>query len=537
MSGKPRVIELIRVSTEEQAKEDKGGIPAQKAACKRLAEQYGLDIRWTIQIDGVSGAAVMRSPGLQELLRICRDGHCAGIVVKEESRLMRPGSFGDYSVLGVLQENNVKLYAMDGVIDFSTPQGVMWASLKFAMAGHERMLIRERTTSGRRAKRTAGAWVCGENAVPYGFKLTKDKLGNRLEVDPATIGRVERLFALFVGGVSNYADLARETGIGYHRIRYMLSNPIYTGYHVVRRVADPTGNVYHSDGRLRYQKRVLLPPEAQERIRVLEEAPVDKETFEQAQKLLSLKKELRWGRPNTGRVDPYVYRGFLKCAVCGATVKTVMYTNKGAGFTAEYYVCHNAFGSRNRWSGGGFEVSTASGSCPTRRMRREILEPMLDAVVMEKLANPKFLPAMLEKKHQAMKRRDVKVDIERLEAEIGRLEGRIARSQEMYMDGHVSKAAYQVNYEKLTGELAKVQQKLAKLVPSTPELDLGNLSRMAEPLLQWKWMSSEDKRCLLATMMTVFLVSGKKGKGYHSVDIEIEGLYLNFGVKPALIYL
>jgi len=57
-----RVIELIRVSTEEQAAEDRAGIPAQRDANRRTARTYGLTIVRSIEIVDVSGAAVLSSP-------------------------------------------------------------------------------------------------------------------------------------------------------------------------------------------------------------------------------------------------------------------------------------------------------------------------------------------------------------------------------------------------------------------------------------------------------------------------------------------
>jgi DNA invertase Pin-like site-specific DNA recombinase len=94
-----KVIELVRVSTESQAAEDRAGIPAQKTANRRTATQYGLEIVRTIQITDVSGTAVLRSPGMQELLRIIESPDIQGVVAKEFSRLMRPENFSDYALL------------------------------------------------------------------------------------------------------------------------------------------------------------------------------------------------------------------------------------------------------------------------------------------------------------------------------------------------------------------------------------------------------------------------------------------------------
>ena len=54
-----KCIELIRVSTEGQAADDRASIPAQRAINRRTAANYGLDIVKSIEISDVSGASVL----------------------------------------------------------------------------------------------------------------------------------------------------------------------------------------------------------------------------------------------------------------------------------------------------------------------------------------------------------------------------------------------------------------------------------------------------------------------------------------------
>ena len=49
------VIELLRVSTEFQAREDRAGLAAQRAANRRTAAQFDLKIIDTIELVDVSG--------------------------------------------------------------------------------------------------------------------------------------------------------------------------------------------------------------------------------------------------------------------------------------------------------------------------------------------------------------------------------------------------------------------------------------------------------------------------------------------------
>ena len=74
------VVELIRVSTEQQAGEDRAGIPAQREANRRTATIYGLHIVRSIEIIDVSGASVLKSPEMQDLLRLMESPDIHGVV-------------------------------------------------------------------------------------------------------------------------------------------------------------------------------------------------------------------------------------------------------------------------------------------------------------------------------------------------------------------------------------------------------------------------------------------------------------------------
>jgi DNA invertase Pin-like site-specific DNA recombinase len=63
---------MIRVSTPGQAEEDSSGIGAQLQSIERAQKLYELQVKWRIQIDGVSGASVRLAPGSRELMRICQ---------------------------------------------------------------------------------------------------------------------------------------------------------------------------------------------------------------------------------------------------------------------------------------------------------------------------------------------------------------------------------------------------------------------------------------------------------------------------------
>jgi DNA invertase Pin-like site-specific DNA recombinase len=99
-----KVIELIRVSTEGQAAEDRASIPAQRAINRRTAQTYGLTIVGSIELVNVSGAAVLKTPEMQQLLKRIEAPDIHGVVVREFSRVMRPDQFADFVLLQTFQE-------------------------------------------------------------------------------------------------------------------------------------------------------------------------------------------------------------------------------------------------------------------------------------------------------------------------------------------------------------------------------------------------------------------------------------------------
>jgi DNA invertase Pin-like site-specific DNA recombinase len=526
-SPKIPVVEIIRVSTLAQGGDDKAGIPAQKAKCAAIAKRENLEPRWQKQIEGVSGAAILRSPEMQDVLRIIASGQCKGIVLSEESRLMRPDNYEDYSILQRLEERGVKLYLQDRVVDLSNPSDKLFMSMKMGFAGYERTLIRDRMVGGKRSKRDRGEWASGRNTVPYGLKVVKEERRNRLIVDETKIGRVVELFELFVSGVTHYGELHKRTGIPYDTIPYVLTNEIYTGWHVPKRTADPRLNEYWTEGeragQLRYQRRVAIPEDERVRIRMLENPPIPESVFNVAQNLLKLKRDMHWKRGSANTpADPFAYRGFLRCS-CGANISTVKYRNKGAkNFYAEYYHCRDAHDTR-RPNG---EIKTHT--CKMLRMRREQVEAMLDELVQSKFGDKKLLQNLMRDHEQSANEETAKQKIGRLQAEIAEAERSIERNAEAYGRGSIKtfelfdRLQQKYELEKRAAEFA-----LAAIRPNVEFISPKMWAPYALKFKRWHTLEQHEKRALLTAIAPTFEVSSTKGTKYHETVITIKGCRVN----------
>src|SRR5215471_16309576 len=151
-----RVLELIRVSTEGQATDDRASIPAQRAVNRRTCAQYGLEIVYSVEIADVSGASVLLAPEMQQLIRRMRSPEIDGVVAREFSRLMRPENFEDFALLQVFVESKTVLYLPEGPIDLNSKTGRLMGTIRAAMAGMERAEILERIWSAKEEKRRRG---------------------------------------------------------------------------------------------------------------------------------------------------------------------------------------------------------------------------------------------------------------------------------------------------------------------------------------------------------------------------------------------
>src|SRR5579859_2416367 len=170
-----KVIELIRVSTEGQAHDDRAGIPAQKNINRKTAERYSLEIAKSIEMSDVSGTAVLLAPEMQELLTLIESPDVDGVVAKEFSRLMRPENLSDYALLQRFIDTRTILYLPDGPIDLSSKTGSLVGVVRAAMAGFERREILERMNDAKEAIRRAGRHPGGSTTLPFGVSYSDTK--------------------------------------------------------------------------------------------------------------------------------------------------------------------------------------------------------------------------------------------------------------------------------------------------------------------------------------------------------------------------
>lgn len=508
-------IELIRVSTEQQAGEDRAGIPAQRAANQRTARLYGLSIVRTIEIVDVSGASVLNSPEMQQLLRLMESPEIHGVVAKEFSRLIRPEKFTDYALLQHFIDTQTVLYLPDGPIDLASKTGRLLGTIRAAVAGMERREIVERMMDAKESMRRSGKHAGGGNSLPYGVGYSKDR-GWYYTTDAE---KVRDAFRIFLSGDTSYSRIGERLNIPRTSVRYILENPIYAGWRVYDEKRDPAPTAYvpRPDGRQGYRKKVKRGADEIIRVRVFNEALISDDDFERVQQIVDLKRQKHW-RSCENKPARYTYNGFLTCGACAS----LMYTHSSK---QDFYVCKSAHPRERRK-----RALIGLERCDNRYMLRAKLEPKLDVLLGEKLTEPLFLERLVasyngESESVASSRQNQLA----LAAKIDSLREKRRRVMESFFDGLISKDECTTRVEAIDRDLCAFDRLMADSSQRRAPTSVAEIRAALEPFTEWEFLEPEDKRALLSilcpeisvfryTIKTVALSLAAPGSGGDDVS-------------------
>ena len=226
-------IGYIRVSTEQQAKDEKFGIDVQKQAILLYANNNGYNIvDW--KIDEISGAKDDR-PALNEILygeNITNPPFEAVIVFKND-RLARDTKLYFY-YLYTLEKKNIALLSTKEEFQEGSEFANIYRALLQFVAEQERKNIALRTSKGRSIKAQCGGYSGGR--CPYGYKVSNGRLIINEEERPL----VEYVFEQYDNGkpMLTIADELNELGYKTRKgtkfqntsVRSIVNNrPLYEG--------------------------------------------------------------------------------------------------------------------------------------------------------------------------------------------------------------------------------------------------------------------------------------------------------------------
>lgn len=166
-------IGYIRVSTKQQADDEKYGIEIQRQAILDYADANGYAIvDW--KIDKFSGAKDDR-PGLNEILfgDNVSNPPIEAVIIFKNDRIARDTKLYFY-YLYTLEKRNIKLLATKEEFDEGSEFANIYRALLQFVAEQERKNIALRTGKGRSIKASCGGYSGGR--CPYGYKVIDHRL-------------------------------------------------------------------------------------------------------------------------------------------------------------------------------------------------------------------------------------------------------------------------------------------------------------------------------------------------------------------------
>ncbi len=484
-------------------------MPAQHAINQRTARTYGLEIVDCIELVNVSGAAVLRTPEMQRLLKKIEDPTIHGVVVREFSRVMRPENFADYILLQTFQDTRTVLYLPDGPIDFGSKTGRLMGSIRAAIAGLERTEILERVWSAKEEKRKAGKHPHGPIVLPFavGYDAKTARWFYKPEVE-----RVREAFRLFLSGEASYKDVGRKVGIEAFNLRNILRNPIYTGWRVYSTRRDPSSAAIRtcSNGRQGDRPKIARAPEDVIRVKVLEPL-VSESEFAQLQRVLDLKKLNHWRvRPDHER--RFTYSGFLRCGACG----NLVYTHGHQG--RSWYVCKSRTAEARKE-----RRATGLQDCRNPYMRREPLERCLDSLIAEHLTNRKFLQQLATVFENRKSSNGTKPELSRIESGFLQLKEKKQRVLDAYFENLIDRVERDRRLDMLAVDAELFGNLATRAATTVPALTARQMADAFSVFHEWEFLSRADKRKLLrATMPEI-----------HVRDYRVVGVSLISGMSSS----
>jgi site-specific DNA recombinase len=486
-----KVLELIRVSTEGQAADDRASIPAQRTVNRRTCSNFGLEIATSIEISDVSGASVLLAPEITRLIQLMQSPDIHGVVTREFSRLMRPENFADYALLQVFVDSKTVLYLPEGPIDLNSKSGRLMGTIRAAMAGMERTEILERIWSAKEEKRRRGELAQSSIVLPFAVGYdSRQGFFYKPEAE-----RVREVFRQFLAGNHSYKQLAKILGVSPRGLSIILRNPIWTGWRVIDKKRDTsTAGKYASvGGRQVDRRKVLRDPDEVIRVRVIETALISEAEFSEVQRIMDLKQSKHW-RSQPDIEHRFTYNGFLICSECGEIIHTALARR-------DYYACK---GRRS------------AHVCRTGYMGRERLEAVLDELFSEKLTDFGFVTNCVSEAMSLLSKNESAVRIQRLTSEINSLRDKRSRVVDGFIEGIIDRSERDRRIVSIDSDLQAAQGILIRESP-TAAFDAPRLIETFGALAEWKFWTRDQKRSVLNSLAPEIRVA----------DYRVDALGLN----------
>lgn len=315
-----------RLSRDDGAEGDSNSVANQKRMLTKYAKENGFDNTRFFVDDGYTGTNFNR-PGFQKLLEDIEMGYVAAIIVKDMSRLGRDYLQVGYYTDNYFPEHNIRFIAVNDCVDSNDGENEL-APFRNVM---NEMYARDISRKVRSAHRIRGNSGEPLSQPPYGY-LKSPENKKKWVVDPVASQVVKDIFKMCLEGKGN-ETIARilqenkilvpmaywhEKGLG-RGGKKTQPNPYKWGKTTVSKILaqqEYCGDIINFKTYSKSFKNKARIPNAEENWTIFKgvhESIIDRETFEQVQKIIG-KTKRRAPKPENAQKN--IFCDLLYCADC-----------------------------------------------------------------------------------------------------------------------------------------------------------------------------------------------------------------------------
>lgn len=228
-------VGYIRVSTDNQAHDDKFGIESQRSMIKEYADRNGYTIKEWFMDEGVSGVVEDRPAGFNRILYSVENPPYTHVLVAKNDRVARDINVYFYYKMLLAKKDITLVSISEDFGQFGAFSSILEA-FTLCVAEMERNNITNRTSTGRNIKAQKGEYSGGSQ--PFGYAVQN----GQLVPHPVNAEYAVEIFNMREQGhtMQEIADYLNDSGIQTNRgkkfrtstIQAILANePTYRGYY------------------------------------------------------------------------------------------------------------------------------------------------------------------------------------------------------------------------------------------------------------------------------------------------------------------
>ena len=454
-----RALIYIRVSTEEQAGDEKQSLKAQKRICQDSIENtgYALADKGIYEDAGKSGTN-MKRPGLQDLLiRVQEDKSIGAVFVQDTDRLAR--NVTDHlAIRAVLRKHEVELVSVSqpGIKD--DPEGRMMDVILAGVNQFQSDITRRKTDKSLEEKFLSGGWP---TKAPLGYLNAgspEDPDKRIVIVDKVRAPLVAAMFKEYATGdysIAEVRDRAYKKGLVTHAGKRVALSKMFS----LMRCHFYYGDM-HWKGQVKKGNHVPI---------------ITKDTFGRCQKIMVFNNKYACRR----RKYDFLLRGFTFCATCGQRFTAAHVANKNKS----YYYC-NRSGDREH--------------CIEKYVAVDDLEKQVQKHFDKIRFSPQLIQRIVSKVQKLYQEQKEVIAAERrrITANKLNLEKKLEVAEEKLIDGVLADRAYRRIKERINEQLSTIEDELYELdrkknvkmdvIQETLKVvrDIGKAYQDAPPLLK-----------------------------------------------------